>query len=917
MYLCRLNINWMKKILSKILVPALLISCAATQSFGVDMGRASKFWNIQDSLHRLALADSAEAVKLDSTTLDSVKLDSIKLDSTKTDSVKTESKDTNEVINPLDTIVIPVGLDTLDPFKFKYYYEIKDSATRAHTRDSLLLQGDTIEVMKLDSLYVKDSTEVAEWKFAQWWKGLSRVEKKRWKYEQELPAKLHRTDSILHRKDSLKQRKDSIIAATPRILDTYVIPDSLQYKRLIMWDHERYFNDIRVYEQDTTYNYHFNDYPYLKKDANGTFLGVAGSAVQPYNFFKRREIDGAYFYTPYDSWTYSPETLPQYNTKTPYTELCYWGTLFANTEKEEGNIKIMTTQNILPEWNLNLEYSRFGANGMLRHEDTDNRTAVVSTNYMGKKYLMHAGYIYNKIKRSENGGIIDNMWIRDTTVDVREIETHLKSASNEYKKHQVYLDQTWRIPFNFINKIKAKKKNKRIEEALRDSVYATGDSVAIANYEKQRAFKDTLVNDNIVPEASDENITTAFIGHTSDLSIWSKFYKDDIQTSDEEGRNYYNNAFYLHPTQSADSLKTMKVENKIFLRLQPWKSDAILSKIDIGIGDKFMSYYNFSPESYLRKGKKEVQNSAYIYAGVLGQYKKYLKWNASGKYNFVGYEVNDFNIKANVDLSFYPFRRAKESPLNLGIHFDTSLKEPDFYQQKLYHNHYRWNNNFGKTSVTRVQAELNIPRWEFELGFGYALLNNNIYYDNSGIVRQNTEPMSVITGSLVKNFKLWKFHFDNQVLVQFSSNKDVLPLPTLALNLRWYFQFNVVKKVMEMQIGLHGLYDTKWYMPAWNPALGVFQSQNEERYGNCPYFDLFVNVQWKRACIFVKFENLGMGWPCNSADYFGAHGYIRTPRAVKIGIHWPFYVQSKSARSASNAASGGGNRRPGGLSQGF
>ena len=216
-------------------------------------------------------------------------------------------------------------------------------------------------------------------------------------------------------------------------------------------------------------------------------------------------------------------------------------------------------------------------------------------------------------------------------------------------------------------------------------------------------------------------------------------------------------------------------------------------------------------------------------------------------------------------------------------------------------NHYKWDNTFSKISTTKIEAALDIPRWQLQASFGYALLGNNIYYGTDGTVQQNTTPMSVLTASLMKNFRLWKFHLDHKALLQISSNESVMPLPLLALNLRYYLQFDVVKKVMQMQIGADGRFTTKWYAPAYNPVLGVFHNQTETKYGNCPDIDLFVNIQWKRACIFIKVINIGMGWPNDKADYFSAHHYIHSQRAIKVGIFWPFYVQS-----GRNAKVGGG-----------
>ena len=861
----------MKNFLAKIWFPILLIGLAAFQSFGIDASRAWNIPGLRDSiiLSRIEDTSSAEVAVIDSS---SAVLDTLAV-------ADTVAQDT---IAARDTIRIPDSLEFKDPFFFKYYIAVKDSTTRRQVRDSLMQIGDTLELMKLDSLYIKDSTEVAIAKFNAWYNSLTRKERKKYDYEQALPAKIAEMNRKMEVKDSLRAVKDSIISATPRILETFAVPDSMHYKRIITWKHDRKFHDVNIQKFDTTYNYHFYDYPFFKEDVNTTWLGVSGSPEQSFNYFKRENIDNAIFYTGLQRYSFTAESLLNYNTKTPYTELAYWGTLFSTQDKEESNIKVLTTQNITPALNITLGFQRFGGNGMLKREDTNNRNVVMATNYMGKRYLMHAGYIYNKVERSENGGIVDNFWIRDTTVDAREIDVNLRDASNSLKKNTLYLDQSYRIPFSFINKLRARK-----------------DSTAV----------DTL--------SLDTDITSAFIGHSTEYSVYRKMYKDNIGTSDRYGREFYGDRFYLNPTKSADSLRVMKFENRVFLRLQPWKSDGIVSKLDVGVGDKLCNYYSFQPTDYIQGRNNVLLNSMYLYAGAKGQYKKYLNWNADGQYTFLGYELNDFGINANVAVNFYPFRRDKQSPLTLRGHFETNLKEPDYYEQHLYTNHFKWDNDFGKISTTKIEAFLDIPRWDLYASFGYGLLSNNIYYDNQGIVQQNTNPMSVMTASLKKNFTVWKFHLDHDALFQLSSNQSVLPLPMLALNLRYYFQFDVVKKVMQMQIGANGRYTTKWYAPAYNPVLGVFHNQDAEQYGNCPYIDVFVNIQWKRACIFLKAVNLNMGWPNKSVDYFSAAGYIAPQRAFKFGIHWPFYIQpgrGKSSNSTAGRGAGGFNMSGGGLS---
>ena len=910
----------MKNVLAKIWVPFLLVAIAAVQSFGIDAGRSVGLKKLADSLglslapDTLSVQDSIVSIK-DSIAADTVAVDSIAIDTMTVDTAAVL------ILSARDTIVVPDSLKETDPFKYKYYIAIKDSTTRFQVRDSLLNAGDTLEVFRLDSLYLKDSTDVAKAKFDAWYASLSRMERKKYDAQQALPGLIAAANRKIEIKDSIKAYKDSVRQSIPRILETFAIDDSLYFKRIITWTRDRDFQDlkdVRDMDADTSYNRSFNDYPFFNEDLNASWLGVSGGPVQLYNWFERENVENAIYFSPYSLWNYTIEDLPQYNTKTPHTELAYYGTLFANQEKEESNVRVLTTQNITPQLNMTLEYRRYGSNGMLKREDTGNRTFVAATNYLGKKYMMHAGFIYNRIQKSENGGIVDESWIRDTVVDAREIDVYLRDASNKLKRNTVYLDQTYRIPFTFLKDLKGRKERKR-EEFVRDSIMNSGDSVAIAAFveaEKIKLDREAAMADTagIV-----KDVTTAFIGHSSEYSVFRKTYTDNISSSaaDTNARKFYHDWFYINPTRSMDSLRVMKFENKAFIRLQPWKEDGIVSKLDVGIGDKLLNYYTFSPIDYLKGSNNVILNTAYLYAGANGRYRNYFAWNAKGKYSFLGYEANDFGIEGNMVFQAFPFRRARKSPITTTIHFETTLQEPDYYQQHLFTNHYKWDNNFSKISETRLEASLSIPRWDMAASFGYGLLSNNIYYDTEGIVRQNTQPMSVMTAMLKKNFIVWKIHFDHQALLQLSSNQNVVQLPLLALNFKYYMQFDVVKNVMQMQIGANGTYTTEWYAPSYNPVLGVFHNQETRKYGNCPYIDAFVNIQWKKAAIFIKAINLNMGWPNKSVDYFTAAGYIAPQRAVKFGITWPFWVRpGKAVTTGTSRPGSGGGRSTSGMQGG-
>ena len=884
----------MKNLWSEILVPAVIASLTVIGTVGVESARVVR----PDTRVRLLREVRLDTLRRDTVPQDTTKKaapakkDTVLQDLSDDDfdffGVTVKDPDTLPRVFARDTIKVPDSLRLTDPFLYRYYVAVKDSFTHRLVVDSLRAAGDSLDWPRIDSLYLADSTAAASERFRRWYEGLSKTERKKYDAEQKIAKILHRQDSIQHIKDSIKRRRDSIVQNTPRILETAWLPDSLYYKRLVTWKHDRYFNRVEPFVWDTTANYHFHDYPYLKQDIGGTFLGMTGSAVQTYDFFKREDPRSTVsYYAPYESWTYSASSIPMFNTKTPYTELAYYGNLLNSETTSNDDIRIFTTQNILPALNVAAEFKTYGGAGILQNQKARNKTAYVTANYLGKRYLAHGGLIWNSVDRAENGGVLDNGQVRDTVLqDIREVDVFLSTATNKYTKRTVFFDQSIRLPFSFIEDLRHR-----------------GDT----NYVR----KDTL----------NKNLTTVFLGTSSEWSVFNKYYED--QSLDAVGRAFFQNKFYVNPSKSADSLHTMRLDNRVFLRFQPWHEDAAISKVEGGIGDRYQSHYDFRPGSYLYKPSSAKWNSVYAYAGAEGRIRRYFEWDALGQLNFAGHDAGDFFIRGRAKLSFFPFRHDPQSPISLTARFETDLKEPDFYEQHLYANHYMWENDFSKTSTTRLQASLDFPKWGIYASTGYALLANNIYYDSLGVIRQNPDPMSVLTASLRKDFRLGILRLENTALFQLSSKEDVVPLPKLAANLRWYLQFPVVSEdVLKMQIGVDARYNTKWYAPGFNLVSGTFYNQHEEQYGETPYFDVFMNLQWKQACIFLKLENAGEGWPTKKHDYFSAHRYIHPPRIFKFGITWPFYPPLGAQRKMSERAgsgmggSGGGGGGLGGMLRG-
>lgn len=654
------------------------------------------------------------------------------------------------------------------------------------------------------------------------------------------------------KKKELKAIADSIYKSTFHPLESYVVPDSLRYRRVISWTNDDYFNKLAFKQIDTNINSNFYDYAHRKNDVGAIYLGTAGSPVLTHNYFKRKSNNRFDFWNAGMYEAYDRETLPSYNAKSPFTVMSYSGTLFSNKETEEINVGFLHTQNLSPAANVQFFYQRKGTKGLLNNEATNTRTLAFTTNYLGKRYIMHGGYIRNSLKKNENGGIRDDSFILDTLVEARTIPVFLNNASSSLISNQVFITQSYAIPVNIFK---------------RDSLEAGEGTMMI-------------------------------LGHSGEWKTMTRNYMDEISLSDLPAREFYNNRFYLNPTKTADSVRTMILDNRFFLRLQPWSSTAIVSKIEGGVGYELLSNYCFIPDFYTEGPSNEWENNMYVYAGASGMLKRYFEWNAKGRLDFAGYYAGDMAIDANVRFSFYPMA----SGIHLAGKFLLNRQTPSWYIKNYYSNHFIWNNDFDKTTETRIEARLSIPGWKTEATFSYGLLGNTIYYDTLGVVQQTDQLINVMTATLSKNFSFWYIRLDNRLLFQLSSHRDIVPLPLLSANLRYYIEIPVVKDVMTAQIGADITFHTAYYMEAYNPALGNFHLQNRKKYGNTPYIDAFINVKWKRATIFVKYVNAAQGWP--DSDYFAAPHYIRPQRVFKLGMTWPFYIKPDKTAPKSNPSRG-------------
>lgn len=626
-----------------------------------------------------------------------------------------------------------------------------------------------------------------------------------------------------------------------RILDTYLFIDTTHRQTWVYaWKHNAYFNTATRAHVDTLINDDLPSFPFYKNDVGATFIGTSGGAAITFDYFKRTDVERLLFWEPYRDYSINRDNLVFYNTKSPFTLLVYQTS--GRKQISEDNLRVLHTQNITPEWNVGLRYHRYGTRGQFINQSVENRIFTLFTSYAGKRYTAHAAFIYNGISNEENGGIRRFTDITDTVIDTRTIDVNLTDAGNKLRSNAYVLTQTYALPIH---------------------LFKRADTLG--------AGAGTMV----------------YFGHALQYERQHRVYSDQIDTTtnaDGVPNSTFFKNFFLNPVSSRDSMNYTSLDNRLFIRLQPWSPTAIVSTIDGGIGLLNRSYYYFKPSEFLYgPSDPEKFNDFYLYAKAGGVFRRYFAWNGFADYYLTGFRQGDMQLDANVRISLFPFSRQLDFRGQLKI----ETRTPDYFYQNFFSNRFKWNNSFGKTTETRIDVSLSMPDYGFELGVKQSLINNFVYFNAEAMPAQYSDALSVTAVYLQSNLNVGILHLDNRLLFQLASQDEVLPLPKLSLNARWYLQHEVIKSVMVAQFGIDTYAHTSYYMYAYNPAVGMFHIQRERQIGNFPFTDLFINARWKRATIAVKLTNLAMGMFNN--EYFSAFNYPQSKRMLRISLSWNFY----------------------------
>ena len=252
----------------------------------------------------------------------------------------------------------------------------------------------------------------------------------------------------------------------------------------------------------------------------------------------------------------------------------------------------------------------------------------------------------------------------------------------------------------------------------------------------------------------------------------------------------------------------------------------------------------------------------------------------------VGDRIGDFEIKGNFNTSF---KIKNDTTMIIYIDAKANNHKPTYFLRDYISNHFKWRNDFKSTFKTGVSGYIKYPNKyvDFKIGVNFENITRYIYFNTEALPQQHEGNIQILSANGHINFHAWKFHLENNIAYQLSSNKEVLPLPDVALFSNFYYK-DLFFKVLTFQIGASVRYHTSYYAPTYMPATGQFHNQNTTKIGNYPFLSAYVNCHLKKVRFFVQAHNL-LESAIKGKNYFSMPNYPLSPLTFRFGLSWAFY----------------------------
>lgn len=570
-------------------------------------------------------------------------------------------------------------------------------------------------------------------------------------------------------------------------------------------------------------------------------LGNYGLPFYQINFFDRVSDPDKFLYSYYYPLMYQPERYVFMNTQVPFTEAVW--TYGGARETAEQTFRVRHSRNVNRFLNFGLVYDIVYNLGQYSYQRAEDKNFTFYGSYRGNRYKAYFAAGLNNITSFENGGISDPSQLG--TLDTRDVAVKLGG----------------------LDKAKSILKNRNLMLVQRYAV--TG---------KPEASKDTVG----IPGKKPFRLTGTF-SHIFVIDGNKRTYSDNFP-----GSGFYD-SIYINSQTTFDSLSARSIKNTVRFDFSTDETRKFRLGGGVGIRNELFKYSQIIPthDTLLADTAVWHRHNNVLTGKLFNNIGDKFRWVATGELYITGYRAGDFNLNGVISKSF----GWKKGPAAWNITGAITNRQPSFWMSRWGSNHFEWNNDLDKEFRIDLGTSFVYPARNTEMRLNYAVIDNYTDFDTLALPSQHTGGLSVASLYMKKEMRAWKFHLASDLLVQKSSNKEILDLPLFATRTSAFFEHLFVFKrtdgQLNTQLGAEVVYHTPYHPYAYMPATGRFYRQETAETGNYPFVNVFINLKLRRTRIFLMLDHLNSGM--TGYEYYMIPSYPMNVRMFRYGLAWTFY----------------------------
>lgn len=649
------------------------------------------------------------------------------------------------------------------------------------------------------------------------------------------------------------------------------------------------------------------------------------------------------FAQPYDFIITPIEQFHFTNTLSPFTNITYNNA--GNRTNGEDHLTTKFGVNAGKRLGVGFKFDYLYGRGYYQDQSTAHFNYTMYGSYLGDHYQAHLLMSTNHQKVSENGGITDDNYIThpesySDKYSTNEIPTALSQNWNRNDNQHIFLTHRYNIGFSrkvpmTEEEIKAKKfamaskkeneaqkrKDKATQEGRLDddktvTLQGRPDDAKIMGAEpisqkkdNNRVALDKQAADSLLAAEKKTQVDTAWMKkefvpvttfiHTLKFDNYRRIYQAYKTPTD-----FYANTYTVDELLTGDSIydktRHYSLKNTFALSLlegfNKWAKAGLKAFITSELR-------HFTLPSATGIDTYNEHNLSFG-AQLSKKQGKTFHYDAIAETWLTGEDAGQLKIDGSADLNFKLFGDTLTLTAN-GFFYRLN---PTFYYRHYHSRHAWWDNtNMSKILHSRIQGILNYQKTRTTLRVAVDEIKNYTYFASSHTitsgkrvnhaitVNQNSGAIHLLTASLSQDFTFGPLNWESVITYQNSSNKTVLPVPTLNLYSNVYLRFKIAH-VLRCDFGADVRYFTKYYAPDYVPSLGQYAvqtntnttgSDSRVEIGNYPVVNVYANFHLKHTRFFIMMSHLNAG--TGKKNYFYTPHYPLNQSILRFGLSWNFF----------------------------